>query len=98
MLERDHGAHRVRLAARAAQAGITLCDEATEERQRNYEKLQGLRGPAFDREFGKLMRDDHRKGIEKYQRQAQSNFATTAALARETIPTLQHHLEMAQKL
>ena len=98
MLERDHGAHRVRLAALAAQHGITLRDEATEEGQRNYDRLSRLRGAEFDREFGKLMRDDHRKDIEKYQRQANTGPATTAALARETIPTLQHHLEMAQRL
>ena len=98
MLVKDHGGHRDKLAALATKVGVTLPEAASAEGQKNYARLDALKGAAFDKEFGVLMRDDHKKDIAKYQKQAVQGPAETAALAKETIPVLQHHLEMASKL
>jgi len=68
------------------------------EAKREAAKLQGLHGQAFDREFARYMVKDHKKDIEDFEREARSGDASTAALARQTLPDLRKHLAMAQKL
>jgi putative membrane protein len=72
-------------------------------------KLTNLRGAAFDREYVRAMVDGHQKAIDRL-----TNAKENRRLARETpgqpissdlkdlidglLPTIQHHLEMAQAL
>ena len=44
------------------------------------------------------MIDDHKKDIAKYEKQASSGDPQTAALAKDTLPTLRKHLETAESL
>ena len=44
------------------------------------------------------MIEDHRKDIEKYEKQSDSPDAETADLATKTLPTLRKHLEAANAL
>lgn len=98
MLATDHGAHKDKLAALAVTAGITVPDTPSDEGKANLDKLKGLSGAAFDKEFKRLMVDDHTKDIAKYEKQASSGDAQTAALAKETLPTLHKHLDTANSL
>jgi predicted outer membrane protein len=41
---------------------------------------------------------DHRKDIARFQMQARTGDPATRRLARETLPHLQHHLQMALAL
>jgi len=50
------------------------------------------------KKFGKMMVEDHTKDIGKYEKQASSGDADTAALAQKTLPTLRKHLEAAKSL
>ncbi|HEX3429751.1 MAG TPA: DUF4142 domain-containing protein [Rhizomicrobium sp.] len=68
--------------------------EAVEERDR----LQGLSGWAFDREFARYMVADHRKDIAKFREEADANQGAASALARHQLPTLRKHLDMALAL
>jgi putative membrane protein len=45
-----------------------------------------------------MMIEDHTKDISKYEKQASSGDAQTAALAKKTLPTLRKHLETANAL
>lgn len=98
MLVDDHGAHKEKLKALALTAGLPVTDDPSAEGKSNLEKLQALRGDAFDKQFKTMMVEDHTKDIAKYEKQAESNDSETAALAKETLPTLRKHLEAANAL
>ena len=44
------------------------------------------------------MVEDHNKDIAKYEKQANAGDAKTAALAKDTLPTLRKHLGLAKAL
>ena len=98
LLVSDHAAHKQEVAALAQSAGIPVTDEPTDEAQSNLEKLKALRGAEFDKQFKMMMVEDHTKDIAKYEKQASSGDAQSAALARKTLPTLRKHLDAAKGL
>jgi hypothetical protein len=69
-------------------------DEARDERQ----KLDGLGGREFDREFIRYMVDDHRKDVSAFRDEANENHGQVSDLARNQLPTLRNHLRMALAL
>ena len=97
-LVRDHGNHlvQVRSLARSMRVGIptTLKPDA----RNAYNRLSRMRGGAFDRMFVQHMIEDHRHDIAAYEEQARSGDRRTAALARQTLPTLRAHLRIAESL
>ena len=56
------------------------------EAQANMDKLKGMSGEAFDKAFKAMMIEDHNMDIAKYEKQASSGDAKTAALAKDTLP------------
>jgi len=68
--------------------------EAIEE----HDRLRGLSGWAFDREFARYMVGDHRKDIAKFREEADAGRGPASALARHELPTLRKHLDMALAL
>lgn len=98
MLATDHGAHKEKLDALAASAGLTSTGDPADEAKTNLAKLKTLNGAAFDKEFKRMMVEDHEKDIAKYEKQASGGDPQTAALAKETLPTLRKHLETAKSL
>jgi putative membrane protein len=70
-----------------------------DEAQKEYRKLQGLRGRDFDREFARYMVDDHKKDIAEFEKEVRSGDpADVRALARKTLPVLRKHLKTAESL
>lgn len=67
--------------------------------QHSLDRLQGLNGAEFDREFMKQMVTDHKAAVADFQRAA-----TTASdpevktFAQKTLPGLQEHLQLARSL
>ena len=98
MLAADHGGHKEKLTSLALGAGLPATDELSDEGQKNLDKLKTLQGVEFDKEFKRMMVEDHDKDIAKYEKQASSGDAQTSALAKETLPTLRKHLETARAL
>lgn len=98
MLVTDHGAHKTEVAALAQQNGVAVTDDISDEAKAMQTKLNGLSGADFDKTFVAGAIEDHKKDIAKYEAQAKSSDAQTAALANKTLPTLRKHLEAAQKL
>ena len=98
LLVDDHGAHKQELKTLAASSGVSTTDEPTPEAKANLDKLKGLSGAEFDKQFKAMMIEDHTKDIAKYERQASSGDAQTAALAKKTLPTLRKHLDAANAL
>jgi putative membrane protein len=90
----DHSKARDKAAELAAAKGIAVSDEPTPEQQQHADHLSTLSGAAFDRAYIAAMVKDHRKDVAKFEAQAsQSQDSEVAAFARQTLPTLQDHLE-----
>jgi putative membrane protein len=97
MLVKDHGAHKAKAEEVATQLGVTPPTGSTFGEKATYAKLKMLSGDSFDRSFAKSMVKDHQDDIKEYKKEATKNDAA-GQLAKETLPTLQKHLQAAQRL
>jgi putative membrane protein len=97
-LAADHGAHLTEVQALAGRMRVRLPGGMKPDARTTYRHLQTMRGRAFDRMFVQHMVADHRTDIAAYQAQARTGDRQTAALARETLPTLREHLRIAEGL
>ena len=99
MLVNDHGAHMDKVATLAKSMNVPVTQETKAEADEVYKRLQGLSGAEFDKAFVDAMVKDHKKDIASYQEEAKSSDpAPVTGLAEQTIPTLQKHLDTAEKL
>ena len=99
MLVDDHGAHKTKVADMAGTMNVAVTDAVKPEAEAQYTKLQAMSGAAFDKAFVDGAVEDHKKDIAAYQTEAASSDpATVTAFAKETIPTLQKHLDKALSL
>lgn len=96
-LVKDHGDHSKKLQELGEQMGMTLPTEPSAKQKSEYDRLSKLSGAQFDREFARHAIDDHRKDIGRYRTEAKKSGAL-GDMAKETVPTLQHHLQMAEEL
>ena len=62
-----------------------------------HDRLAKLSGEQFDKEFAKAMVDDHKNDIKEFEAQAKGT-DDVASFAKNTLPTLQKHLQIAQSL
>ncbi len=98
MLHADHSAAKVKALAVAKAHGVRDTEAMAPEARAEAVKLEHLHGAAFDHEFARYMVEDHTKDIADFEKQAKIGDAPTAALARDTLPDLRHHLDTAEKL
>ena len=97
-LSTDHAKAKANALPVAKAHGVAATTAVKPEAKAEMDKLSKLSGAAFDREFVSYMIKDHKKDIAEFQEQARSGDRSTAALAKKTLPDLQKHLAMAQKL
>ncbi|HEX7655789.1 MAG TPA: DUF4142 domain-containing protein [Sphingomonas sp.] len=99
MLVDDHTKHKAQGAKLASSMGVAPTDATTPEGDAEYQKLQGLKGADFDKEFASAMVSGHQKAIDKFQQEANSSDpAQVTDFAKQSLPTLQTHLDTAKKL
>jgi putative membrane protein len=99
MLVDDHGAHKQQLTTLATSMGVAVSDDATPEANLEYDKLMGMKGADFDKEFVGYMVNDHQKDIDKYKQEAGSKDPQPVIdMVNQTLPTLQKHLDTAKSL
>ncbi|MBP2278334.1 DUF4142 domain-containing protein [Sphingomonas sp. PL20] len=95
----DHTKARSKATAIAAHYGLTPPSDLLPEASKERTKLQGLSGAAFDKEFVSYMIDDHKGDISDFTKEAKSDAPSDVkALARDALPDLQKHLDMAKRL
>ncbi|MEI9803779.1 MAG: DUF4142 domain-containing protein [Pseudolabrys sp.] len=97
MLVKDHGAANDKAKQVASQLGVEPPTGSGVTSKATYLKLKVLSGDTFDRSFAKSMVSDHQADIKEYQKESAKSDAA-GAFAKETQPTLQHHLQEAQSL
>ena len=98
MLVKDHSANNQKAIAVAKQIGVDPPTGSGVMAKAEYLKLKVLSGDSFDRSFAKGMVKDHESDIKEFEKEASAKTDAAAAFAKETLPTLKHHLQEAQTL
>jgi putative membrane protein len=94
----DHGKANEELKTLAAAEGVTLPTQLDSKHTKELQRLQKLVGPEFDREYMKLMLEDHKKDIKAFQHEAQKgDDPEVKGFAQRTLPTLRAHLSMVEQ-
>ena len=98
MLEEDHSKAGKKTSELAKDLDVIPPAQPSAEQMAKYAELERLSGSEFDHQFAAEMVKGHQEEISKYEKQAQSGNPKVAKLASDTLPTLRHHLEVAQGL
>lgn len=96
-LEKDHSAANRNAMETARSLGIAAPSEPNKKQQETYDRLSKLSGDAFDKAFIKDMVKDHKKDVNKYTEESKESGAA-GTYAKETLPHLKQHLQMAESL
>jgi putative membrane protein len=94
----DHSKGKAQAVALARSMGIQPTDEPMDVAKDERQKLMGMNGQAFDREFVSYMIKDHQEDISDFRKAAESRDGRVSAFARTTLPVLHKHLDIALRL
>lgn len=94
----DHSKANDELKQVASAKGIEVPSELDKKHKNDYDRLNKLSGAEFDRAYMSLMVDDHKKDVADFKKEADSGKdADVKSFAAKTLPTLQEHMQLAQK-
>lgn len=94
----DHAKANERLTGAAKKAGLTVPTKIGPDHQQMVDKLKEAKTD-FDREYVKHMVKSHEAGTKLFKRASQeSKHAEIKDFAKDTLPTLEEHFDMAKKL
>jgi putative membrane protein len=97
VLVQDHSAANSQAMTAASSMGVTAPPAPSAKEQAEYQHLASLSGSEFDKAFTKAMVNDHEKDIALYKKEAKSS-GPAASYARQSLPTLHKHLQLAESL
>jgi putative membrane protein len=97
-MDDDHTAANEQLMSLAETAGMTPPTEMDQQHQTLHEQLSQLSGEEFDRRYMQGQVQDHETAVELYSTEASQPSGPVDQLAKQLLPTLQEHLEMAQQI
>jgi putative membrane protein len=95
----DHAANNEQLKALALRKGVTLPTQLDKTHQSMLDELQKGDPKKFDASYAKDMTTGHKGAIDLFEKTSKdSKDLDIRDFATSTLPTLQHHLEMATHL
>jgi putative membrane protein len=95
----DHQKANDELLAIAKKKGFSIhTNEASAEANRNLEKLEKLKGQEFDREYARIVLEDHKKDVAELERATKVDDAELKQWAEKTLAVVREHLKMAEAL
>jgi len=94
----DHSKARGEVLDVGRRFGIRPTREMAPEARDERDRLMGLSGRDFDREFVRYMIDDHRKDIGDFRDEAREHHGRVSDLAGRQLPTLHEHLRITMSL
>ena len=96
---RDHSKANLQLKALARRKHVVLPTMPAEEQKTEKANLSKLSGADFDREYMRLMVEDHDKDVSAFQQKSgDAGDADLKAWVTKTLPTLQEHQRMAHEI
>lgn len=98
VLEQDHSKANQQAMTAASSMGVTPPAEPTPKEQRTYQHLAALSGAKFDKAFIKAMVKDHKKDIADFKKEASSSNSPASSYAKQVLPDLKKHLQLAESL
>ncbi|MBA2484239.1 MAG: DUF4142 domain-containing protein [Nitrosomonas sp.] len=93
----DHEKVNQKIAEIAAQQNVEISDEPGMVAKAKKLMLE-LRDSSFDEAYASNQVEAHKETIELFKNAAASDLGELSEFARETLPKLEEHLEMAKKL
>jgi putative membrane protein len=96
MMVTDHSSGNSELMALASSKGVML--PATDKANSKLEQKWTKKMKNADEEYMEEMVSDHKDTVELFEKASKSSDSEVAAFAQKMLPTLQHHLSMAQDL
>jgi putative membrane protein len=98
----DHSKANEELKSLASSKGVDLTkamDNAMKKSDSAKNKLEDKSGADFDKAYMKDMVSDHEKDVKEFEEASKNaEDAELKAWAAKTLPTLQHHLDMAKDI
>jgi putative membrane protein len=95
----DHTAANDMLKSLAASKNVPLPESVSEEEHTALGKLEGLNGTEFDKVYSQMMVKDHVTDVGDFEQEVKkATDPDVKAFAEQTLPTLRHHLMMANQL
>jgi putative membrane protein len=94
----DHGKANTELAGIAQQKNLIVAKELDPEHSALVQDLSSKNGPEFDAAYAKTMEDAHAKAISLFRRATKTSDPQLSQFARQTLPMLEEHKRMADKL
>lgn len=95
----DHSKTNEKLKTLAKEKNVDLPMKPDAEHAAEKSKLEQQRGASFDAEYMKTMVKNHQKTVQLLQHQINSGQdAKVKSFAQDTLPTVQHHLQMAKDI
>jgi putative membrane protein len=99
MMTKDHGMSNSEFEKVAEKHNISLPTMLSEDSQKIYDKLSGMRGTDFDKEYIKTMVDAHEETLENLKEQSKDGKnMDMKEYANSKIPTVEKHLAEAKVL
>jgi putative membrane protein len=96
-MAQDHGKNNEELKSIARARGLSVPQQMNGEDHAMFQQLSNMTGTTFDSTYIDQMVSDHKKDIALFENFAGSGSdAELKAFAAKTLPTLRHHLQMAQ--
>lgn len=94
----DHSKASKELKEYATKMNITLPDALDADSQDKINKLKEKKGKDFDKDYIKFMVSDHKEDISDFENESKdANDPELRAWVDKTLPTLRHHLQMAEE-
>jgi len=94
----DHGSANEGLQQLAQQKGIPLPTAPDAKQKKALDALAQKQGADFDHAYIEQQVKDHKQAVSLFKTAAKSQDPDVQAFAQKTLPTLEHHLEMAEQL
>ena len=94
----DHSKANAELERLAASKKVTVPKELDAKHKATYDRLSKLSGRQFDEAYMDEMLQDHRHDVAAFEAASQSGDPDVKAFASKTLPTLQHHLQEAERI
>jgi putative membrane protein len=99
MMLDDHKKANDELKALAQKKNISLPGALSEEKQKKYDDMSKKQGQDFDKDYCDQMVKDHKDVVNMFEKARDgAKDAEIKAWASEKLPTLQHHLTMAEQM
>ncbi|WP_205510922.1 DUF4142 domain-containing protein [Longitalea arenae] len=99
MMVRDHSEANTQLQSIAQQKNVTLRKDLEGDHKNHYEDLSKKKGADFDREYMKMMVDDHQDDINAFEKIAENGTdPDVKTFASQKLPTLRKHLDSAKAI